>query len=397
MRPDPSPDDPTAGQPPGSAPAPTPVRAQAGADLQTWWRLELLALPELEESLLWKLQALGIHRVAIEHTPRTPDQRQLLAWLPAADWPQPERRQLELALAALSDPFGLTLPPITWQQQGDEDWSLSWKQHWQPDPVGSRLLVLPAWLDCPVEFADRLAIRIDPGNAFGTGSHPTTRLCLEALERWAEGPEGPREGQTRPVRVADLGCGSGILALAALKLFTAGAALGAPAASAPAHGCQVFAVDCDPLAVRATWANAACNGFGAPAAPSVPGGDAGVVGSAHGAGAAGGAGAALARGPQDRVGSLQVAQGSVEGLAALLAGQPADLLLCNILAPVIEALAPAFATVLAPGGVGLLSGLLVSQVEGLSQALAAAGWRAELVAQQSQWGLLAIHSARPVA
>ena len=106
-----------------------------------WWRLELLALPELEESLLWKLQALGIHRVAIEHTPRTPDQRQLLAWLPAVDWPEPERRQLELALADLCEPFGLSLPPLQWQPQGDEDWSLSWKQHWQPDPVGARLLL----------------------------------------------------------------------------------------------------------------------------------------------------------------------------------------------------------------------------------------------------------------
>ena len=366
------------GQGPGSGPG------------QPWWRLELLALPELEESLLWKLQALGIHRVAIEHTPRHPDQRQLLAWLPAADWPEPERLQLELALAALSEPFGLTLPPITWQPQGDEDWSLSWKQHWQADPVGTRLLVLPAWLECPAEFADRLAIRIDPGNAFGTGSHPTTRLCLEALERWAEGPGADliRPDLGRPVRVADLGCGSGILALAALKLLTAGKALGGGATSAPAQTCQVFAVDSDPLAVRATWANAACNGV------AVAGGPPACV-SADEPGAFGSEAGSVDH--QDQMGSLRIAQGSVEGLAELLAGQPADLLLCNILAPVIEALAPAFATVLAPGGVGLLSGLLVSQVPGLSQALAAAGWRAELVAQQSQWGLLEIRSARPVA
>ena len=97
------------------------------------------------------------------------------------------------------------------------------------------------------------------------------------------------------------------------------------------------------------------------------------------------------------MGLLQVAQGSVTELAALLGGQPADLLLCNILAPVIEALAPAIASVLAPHGVGLLSGLLVSQVPGLGQALAAAGWRAELVAQESQWGLLEIRSACAVA
>jgi len=345
-------------------PAP-PGSGQGSGPGQSWWRLELLVLPELEESLLWKLQVLGIHRVAIEHTPRHPEQRQLLAWLPAVDWPQPERLHLEGALAALSEPFGLTLPPIRWQPQGDEDWSLSWKQHWQADPVGARLLVLPAWLDSPAEFADRLAIRIDPGNAFGTGSHPSTRLCLEALERWADGPGAEF---ARPVRVADLGCGSGILALAALKLL--GASDPSKAGASPAPACQVFAVDSDPLAVRATSANAACNGVAVSGAPPDPGG---------------------------RPGSLQVAQGSVEGLAELLAGQPADLLLCNILAPVIEALAPAFATVLAPGGVGLLSGLLVSQVPALTQALALAGWRAELVAQQSQWGLLEIRLAGRVS
>ncbi len=387
-----------------------------------WWRLELLALPELEESLIWKLQDLGIHRVALEHTPRRPDERQLVAWLPAADWPEPERLQLELALAALTEPFALPLPPIHWQPQGDEDWSLSWKQHWQADPVGTRLLVLPAWLERPAEFADRLAIRIDPGHAFGTGSHPTTRLCLEALERWAQGPgqdlRGPATG--RPVRVADLGCGSGILALAALGLLseaTEGSTgtegceavipRGAPAAATP-PACQVFAVDCDPLAVRATWANAACNGFRAPGGPPAPAriGPASAGPASRGAASRGADGDAAAvsqpaasqpAATQPAAGSLQVAQGSLEALADLLAGQPADLLLCNILAPVIEALAPGFASVLAPGGVGLLSGLLVSQVPGLTQALAAAGWRAELVAQQSQWGLLEIRAARPVA
>jgi ribosomal protein L11 methyltransferase len=91
---------------------------------------------------------------------------------------------------------------------------------------------------------------------------------------------------------------------------------------------------------------------------------------------------------------VRVGQGSVEALAALLDGQPADLLLCNILAPVIEALAPAFDTVLAPGGVGLLSGLLVSQAPRLQQVLSDLGWQAVLTARQSQWGLMMLHKAR---
>ena len=296
-----------------------------------WWRLELASLPELEESLLWKLAELGIPRVAVQHRPETPSQRQLIAWLPAIDWPEPERQQLARALAPLAEPFGLALPPLQWSQQADEDWSLSWKQHWQADPVGKGLLILPAWLPCPPEHAERRLIAMDPGSAFGTGSHPTTRLCLEALELLAaRTPEG-----LAGLRVADLGCGSGVLGLAALRLGAA----------------SVAAVDTDSLAVRATTDNAALNGLT----------------------------------PQ-----VRVQLGSVEALAELLEAQPADLLLCNILAPVIQALCPAFNTVLAANGVGLLSGLLVDQAPALQLALRDEGWQAELTAEQSQWGLMTI-------
>jgi ribosomal protein L11 methyltransferase len=181
---------------------------------------------------------------------------------------------------------------------------------------------------------------MDPGSAFGTGSHPTTRLCLEAIEAMAaaRGRQAGGPPDLGPIRVADLGCGSGILGLAALLQG--------------AHG--LAAVDTDPVAVRASRENLASGGVEA---------------------------------------RFQVAQGSVETLAELLEGQPADLLLCNILAPVIEALCPAFHTVLAADGVGLLSGMLVDQAPGLQEALAAEGWRAELSAQQGRWGLMVLHKA----
>ena len=137
------------------------------------------------------------------------------------------------------------------------------------------------------------------------------------------------------LRVADLGCGSGVLGLAALRVGAA----------------SVAAADTDSLAVRATADNAALNGLT----------------------------------PQ-----VRVQLGSVEVLAELLEGQPADLLLCNILAPVIQALCPAFNTVLAANGVGLLSGLLVDQAPALQLALRDEGWQAELTAEQSQWGLMTI-------
>jgi len=144
------------------------------------------------------------------------------------------------------------------------------------------------------------------------------------------------------VRVADLGCGSGILGIAALRLGAA----------------SVAACDTDSLAVRATVENGRLNGL---------------------------------------EGSIQVALGSVEALAPMLDGCRAPLLLCNILAPVIEALCPHFHTVLAPDGLGLLSGLLVEQAPGLETVLAAVGWRAELTRREGPWGLMVIRRARDVS
>jgi ribosomal protein L11 methyltransferase len=104
-----------------------------------------------------------------------------------------------------------------------------------------------------------------------------------------------------------------------------------------------------------------------------------------------------ASGPQ-AAGRLQVARGSIERLEQLLAGRPADVLLCNILAPVIGALCPAFHTVLnRQHGVGLLSGLLVEQVPALQTQLATAGWQAELSASQGPWALLTIRPLQDVA
>ena len=294
-----------------------------------WWRLTMGCPPELEESLVWKLNDLGLHRHAVQHAPERPDHKQLLLWLPKPEWPEEERGQLLASLVPLAEPFGIPLPEGRWDDVADEDWSLSWKQHWQPDPVGHGLLILPAWLEVPEEHADRLVIRMDPGSAFGTGSHPTTRLCLEALE------ESPPQGSL----VADLGCGSGVLGLAALGL-------GAEA---------VVAADTDSLAVRATADNRGLN--------------------------------------RRSDAELVVALGSVDALERLLDGRRADLLLCNILAPVIEALAPGFEALVAPDGRALLSGLLVDQAPRLKQVLGELGWTVTAEAAQGRWGLLEIRRA----
>ncbi len=115
-----------------------------------------------------------------------------------------------------------------------EDWVNNWKQYFHPMPVGSRLLIRPTWED-EYDAGDRKVLHIEPGLAFGTGSHPTTKLCLETLERYV------KEGSA----VLDIGCGSGILSIACL-LLGARSALG---------------VDIDSLAVKTALSNAQENGF----------------------------------------------------------------------------------------------------------------------------------------
>lgn len=116
-----------------------------------------------------------------------------------------------------------------------EDWQNNWKQYFHPMPIGEKLLIRPVWID-DYDAGDRKVLDIEPGLAFGSGSHPTTRLCLETLERYV------KDGD----KVLDIGCGSGILSIASLLL-------GAKTA---------FGVDIDSLAVKTAKENAKQNGFG---------------------------------------------------------------------------------------------------------------------------------------
>ncbi|MDD6727628.1 MAG: 50S ribosomal protein L11 methyltransferase [Eubacteriales bacterium] len=116
----------------------------------------------------------------------------------------------------------------------EEDWVNNWKQYFHPMPVGERLLIRPTWED-EYDPQGRIVLHIEPGLAFGTGSHPTTKLCLETLEKYVD------ENST----LLDVGCGSGILSIAGLLL-------GAKTA---------FGVDIDSLAVKTAQQNALENGF----------------------------------------------------------------------------------------------------------------------------------------
>ena len=119
----------------------------------------------------------------------------------------------------------------------EEDWANSWKVNFKPTRIGNRLVIKPSWEDYSA-IADDVILELDPGMAFGTGTHSTTRLCLEAVERYCA-----EDGSGKDLHVLDVGCGSGVLGIAAALLV----------------GAKVVAVDIDPLAVSVTMENAEAN------------------------------------------------------------------------------------------------------------------------------------------
>ena len=170
------------------------------------------------------------------------------AYLEIDEHTEETRQKLEEALYYLG--MIQPVPSPVYKQIADQNWMEAWKQHYQPIPVGERLIIVPVWLDSPEP--ERIPIKIDPGMAFGTGTHPTTQLCLALIEKQFRDATVDRKSRTdtavnrQPSTVIDIGCGSGILSIAALKLG-AQTALG---------------VDIDIESVRNARENANKNGIG---------------------------------------------------------------------------------------------------------------------------------------
>jgi ribosomal protein L11 methyltransferase len=152
-------------------------------------------------------------------------------YLPLDDRSSERQRQLEEAVWHLGRLR--SVEPLRVRQLEEEDWADAWKRHFFVHRVGRRLVIVPSWRAYAPQVDD-LCLQLDPGMAFGTGLHPTTRLCLQALETWL------RPGET----VLDLGTGSGVLAIAA-------GLLGAR---------RIVGLDVDPVAVRVAVENVARNG-----------------------------------------------------------------------------------------------------------------------------------------
>ena len=177
----------------------------------------------VDEELENSLDGVSRVRLYLADGPDAPEEiarlRELLAGLPAA-WPDADLGSLTLSLANVRN----------------EDWENNWKQYYQPIPIGQRLLVVPKWME-PDPAENRIPVFLDPGMIFGTGAHASTQMCMLRLEELIRGGE----------EVLDLGSGSGILSITALRLGAA----------------HATGVDVDPKAEDIARENAAINGLGA--------------------------------------------------------------------------------------------------------------------------------------
>ncbi len=218
------------------------------------------------------------------------------------------RKRIEEGLWHLGQVYPIA-EPVT-RTMAEEDWTEAWKRQYHRLRVGRRIVIVPAW-ETYTPAPGEAIIRLEPGMAFGTGLHPTTRLCLEALEKHLA------PGDT----VLDVGTGSGILAIAAAKLDAG----------------PVLALDADPQAVDVARENVAMNEVAC------------SVAVRHGSLAGGAAGEHL---PWHFM---------VNGTLHVLDTGQFDLVLVNILAPVIVGMAAALTERLAPGGRLIAAGIIDSQ------------------------------------
>jgi ribosomal protein L11 methyltransferase len=210
---------------------------------------------------------------------------------------------------------------VSLHEVDEEDWAESWKAFFHVERFGERLVVVPSWREF-TPAPDDVVLLLDPGMAFGTGQHETTRMCMEAIERTAH----------PGMRVLDAGCGSGILAIAAAKLGAS----------------DVFAVDIDANCVRVTESNARANGVSD------------IV--------------------RARTGSLGAAWPFPSS-----ADPRFDVAVANIIARVIVELAPALAASLVPGGRLIVSGIIGEREPEAAAALVAADLSVESTRAMGDW------------
>lgn len=293
-------------------------------ELMNWLEVSLTVNGELAEAVADVLARFAPNGVTTEQAVKYMDQEDagtpvgpitVRAFLPADERLESTRRKLEESLYYLGTIQAI--PEPVFNPVADKNWMEAWKDHYHPIPIGKKLMILPVWLESPEPA--RESIQIDPGMAFGTGTHPSTQLCLELIEAYCEQLPADVLGKQSMI---DVGCGSGILSIGALKLGI-GYALG---------------VDIEEASVKASHDNASFNHI-------------------------------MPKRFEFGLGSVS------EILNGTYSIRHAQLVLANILAPVIIRLFEAgLAELVEPGGALILAGILAEQADSVESAARAHGF-----------------------
>ena len=265
--------------------------------INDWYKLTFQIESDLEEIIFWKLNELGIFSFSFEYLIKTENKKEVNIWLPIDEWDESSKNDFEKIISKLLNNNNSKNQFFDWSIIKEEDWLTSWKKYWAPELVGNHFLILPCWINLDEKFKDKKIIKIDPGAAFGTGSHPSTYLCLEKMENILFSDK----------KVLDIGSGSGILSVAARLL-------GAK---------EVCAVDNDYLAINSTKSNFQLN-FG-------------------------------------DLNNLNTYLGSFNEVILKNQLKQFDFVLCNILAEVIKEMIPNIYKCLRNNGEVIFSGILNSQ------------------------------------
>lgn len=300
----------------------------------SWLEICLTVEGEMAEAVAEVLARYAPAGVVVESTDILPDPEgegqptgplKVCAYLPVDDEIEAKRQRLRESLWYLGRIRPLPEPQFRFVHE--TDWSEAWKHHYRPVLIGEHLQIVPAWLEPP--DPDRVSVKIDPGMAFGTGTHPTTRMCLEAIENLFT---RKNSNLPPPADVIDIGCGSAILSIAALKLGAR----------------RALGVDIDTQALESARKNAALN---------------------------------------DVVNLLELGRGS---LADVFAGKysfkQTPIVVANILAPVIvRMMGEGLGELLTQDGTLILSGILEEQGAEVAHAIKESGLHLSRTRQIEDW------------
>ncbi len=293
-------------------------------EIKDWYKLTFLIESDSEEIIMWKLNELGIFSFSFEYLIKSDNKKEVNIWLPIDNWGDNYKRNLEKIISELLNINVSKKQFFEWSIIKEEDWLTSWKKYWTPELVGNHFLILPCWISPNEKFKDKQIIKIDPGAAFGTGSHPSTYLCLEKMENSLFSGK----------KVLDIGSGSGILSVAARLL-------GAK---------EVCAVDNDYLAINSTNSNFQLN-FG-------------------------------------NLKNLNTYLGSFNEVILKNQLKQFDVVLCNILAEVIKEMIPNIYKCLRNNGKIVFSGILNSQKDEIIKILTQNNLKLLDVSTRKDWACI---------